>query len=419
MNKMNWKRTLVCAAALVGATVLLGAQTWAGKPAPPTPPQPPIHYRIHYFTPADDGARFNAIKDMNESGVMVGNYYIMGTPGTWFGFIYDPLIDLDHAIDLNNLVEVPDGWRITDANSINDSGAILVSVEKILHPSSTDPDYEKRGLLVNTTTTDPNSGKWTATWIPVVPPIWNPDETPKRCYGWDINNNGDLVGVYSDGSQNGAFIYSTGLYDGLAPSEPVVLPFTLYNLSVKINDPLPNRPSQVVGNAKGVEGSSVFRYTLGVPGLLETFPQLASPSGLNPPSVQGINGYGEFCGSFIPSRKVMWMPFRYAPPLQASPEALGYNTAGAGGSGMDINDSRDVAIHHPSGNPFLFHNEKGMLNLDNLVVGLDADVANWLASGWRMHSLTERDAIGGTTDFPCIATSNFYFGCLLVPELVK
>ena len=61
MNKMNWKWTLVCAAALVAATVLLDAQAGAGKPAPLPPPPPPIHYRIHYFTAPEESALFNAI----------------------------------------------------------------------------------------------------------------------------------------------------------------------------------------------------------------------------------------------------------------------------------------------------------------------------------------------------------------------
>ena len=79
MNKMNWKWTLVFAAALVGATVLLDAVAWAGKPAPPTPPPPPIHYRIHYFTPPEVGGRFNAVRAMNNSGVMVGDYVMPDT----------------------------------------------------------------------------------------------------------------------------------------------------------------------------------------------------------------------------------------------------------------------------------------------------------------------------------------------------
>ena len=85
----------------------------------------------------------------------------------------------------------PDGWY----QSINDRGAILVTSQEDTLAGTTDPDYEERGLLINTTTADPDSGRWTATWIPVVPTPWNPDVMPKTCYGRDINNNGDVVGV--------------------------------------------------------------------------------------------------------------------------------------------------------------------------------------------------------------------------------
>ncbi len=156
MNKMNWKWTLVFAAALVGATVLLDAVAWAGKPAPPTPPPPPIHYQIHYFTAPQAGGSFDAIRAMNNAGVMVGDYTSRRRTAATSrrGFIYDPTIDPDQAIDLNDLVEVPED-RMTDdgisrGNSINDRGAILVTVAKTLHRSSTDPDYEMRGLLIDT-----------------------------------------------------------------------------------------------------------------------------------------------------------------------------------------------------------------------------------------------------------------------------
>ena len=55
MNKMNWKWTLVFAAALVAVTVLLNALACAGKPPvtppPPPPPKPlpPVKYNIKWL----------------------------------------------------------------------------------------------------------------------------------------------------------------------------------------------------------------------------------------------------------------------------------------------------------------------------------------------------------------------------------
>ena len=211
----------------------------------------------------------------------------------------------------------------------------------ILHPSSSDPDYQKRGLLIDTTKTDPDSGKWIATWIPVVQTLWNPDETPTTCYGRDINNNGDLVGVYrSDviGTNYGAFIYSTGLYDGLAPSTPIVLPFTLQSPVVKINNPIANRPSQIVGGLEDASGT-VFRYTPGAQTALETFPALSGTGAI----AYAINGHGEFCGRFIPPRISFPMPYRFDPDAETSPTVLGNKQEHANLIGNDINNASDVA----------------------------------------------------------------------------
>ncbi len=52
MYKMNWKWTLVFSAAVVGATAILDAQAWAGKPAPPPPPlvnPTAIKYQIQFW----------------------------------------------------------------------------------------------------------------------------------------------------------------------------------------------------------------------------------------------------------------------------------------------------------------------------------------------------------------------------------
>ncbi len=68
MNKMNWKWTLVFAAALVGATVLLDAVAWAGKPQPPPPPPvnpTSIVYQIQFWDlPSGGCGRLNGDKQL-------------------------------------------------------------------------------------------------------------------------------------------------------------------------------------------------------------------------------------------------------------------------------------------------------------------------------------------------------------------
>lgn len=423
MNKMNWKWALVCAAALICATVLLDTVAWAGKPLPPTPPPPPIHYQINYFTAPGDG-HFGQVNAMNNSGMMVGTYHPATHTGYGYGFIYNPNVDPGHAFDLNDLVQIPGEvpgdpiWYINNALSINDCegiydcGVILVNVQKILHPYNTDPDYEQRGLLIDTRAKPfPTSlaTRWTATWIPVVPSPWNSAETPKVCYGRSINNNGDLLGGFFDGTQYGAFVYNTGLYDTPA-TEPDVLPFPVLNGSVRLNDPIPGDPLWLVGNL-GDANSTAFRYTVETR-VLEGFPLLDG-------GIRDINGDGEFCGRMrVPKQKgsqFVERPYRFNPNSQVSPTLLGSESEHSGLIGWDINNTSDVGACG-FGGMYLFHSTKGIFNLDNLVIGTPDQVNSFvLGFGWGGAWLTERDAMGGTTGFPSIGSSYESLGCLLVP----
>ena len=68
---------------------------------------------------------------------------------------------------------------------------------------------------------------------------------------------------------------------------------------------------------------------------------------------------------------------------------------------------------------YLFHRTAGVFNLNDLVTGTSDEMNTWiLESGGGLH-LTERDARGGTTGFPCLATKAYDtrigWGCLLVP----
>ncbi len=409
MNKMNWKWTLVFAAALVGATVLLDAQAWAGKLAPPPPP---IHYQINYFT-APGGGKFNAAWAMNQSGAMVGDCF---SPGTYSGFLYDPALSLQQAFDLNDLVQVPKDWRIRYAYGINDRGAITAAIVKTSAATPDLPGFEIHGIVIDRREPMVN-GKWVPHFLPDVNPAF------AFSFGRDINNNGDIVGVFDQGLfhqtyQLGAFVYNTGLYSesGLPDLAPTILPVDVTWSTVHLNDPVPGRPLQIAGLTID---HVAFRYTVETD-FLENFPALTSGGN---PEVESINGLGEFCGRIrVPKQKggqYVLRPFRYNPSLQSSPTLLGSEIDQAMGIATDINDSRDVAIYGAgSAGQFLYHNEKGMLNLDNLVMGLASDVAYWRTSNWGACYLTERYYVDVPDDmkyYPRIGITNTDFGCLLVP----
>jgi hypothetical protein len=76
MNEMNWKWTLVCAATLVGATVLLDTRASAGKPAPP-PPTPPVKYQVTWLQwvgqDLNDSVAPRVVGRVNDWGEVIGN----------------------------------------------------------------------------------------------------------------------------------------------------------------------------------------------------------------------------------------------------------------------------------------------------------------------------------------------------------
>ena len=149
MNKMNWKWTLVFAAALVGATVLLDAVAWAGKPGGDPPPlvnPTAIKYQIQFWCVPDGGA------GANQRDKQLGRFsrefqcWGIGQRSTCNiitrCLFHAPSVatpDTITAIDLHaEMVEhqpelicwfrwraVLDGWVIASATDINDHGVIV------------------------------------------------------------------------------------------------------------------------------------------------------------------------------------------------------------------------------------------------------------------------------------------------------
>ncbi len=119
MNKMNWKWTLVCAAALVAATVLLDAPALAGTPA--------VRYKS-----VSIGTQPVILYDMNISGAVAGRFTNTDPPRACLATI-DATAGTAQICDLNTLpspwvdllTEAPaTGWQATIAAGINDDGWI-------------------------------------------------------------------------------------------------------------------------------------------------------------------------------------------------------------------------------------------------------------------------------------------------------
>ena len=184
MNKMNWKWTLVCAAALVAATVLLDAVAWAGTPA--------VRYKS-----VSIGTQPVILYDMNISGAVVGRFTNTDPPRACLATI-DATAGTAQICDLNTLpspwvdllTEAPaTGWQATIAAGINDDGWIAGRAIDTNNGSW-------RAFL------DPPdaAGVWTFYLLPHVPTL-APGMTAS-----DVNNFGEVVGLcwVGDGIGTGA-----------------------------------------------------------------------------------------------------------------------------------------------------------------------------------------------------------------------
>jgi hypothetical protein len=377
-----------CAAAFV----ILGKSSGAAHAAPPKP-APPIYYHVRYFS-GPGGAQIAAVRGMNNSGVMVGEYYRDGKPS---GYLYDPVVNSAQAIDLNDIVTVPAGWTIAYAADVNDYRGLLVAIEKTSQRDSSQPDYEARGLLI-----DMRTVPWSVIDLP------DAGDGVKVCFGRAINNNGDVVATFPSNASNiwgsaGAYVYNAGLYRDTGPdAAPSILPLTLINRSsVALNNPLSGRPLQVVGT--GTDGNAI-RHTVGNPA-----PQVFSLQ-LNA-SEMSINGYGVFCGRTRLLKKgsqYVSRPFCYDPDNQSAPTMIGSESTQAMEIGRDINDAGDVILDH-----YLYRNST-LVKIDDCVSGPSGDF--WRNSLRGATHCTQRTDNGYPVLGAAVSNSGLTRGCLLTPK---
>jgi hypothetical protein len=412
MMRLRFRHVLL-AACLIALSSTCLESLHAAKPGTGGTTSHPVRYKLNYFAPPFGATNFNAVWAMNESGAMVGDCYTAGLADSWSGFLYDPGLNPNQAFNLNEIVQVPEGWWIRYAYGINDRGAVVAAIVKLAAPSPDIAGYEIHGIVIDRR--EPTvDGKWVPHSIP--------DINPAFTFGREINNNGDLVGVFDQGQfgqgyQLGAFVYNTGLYrvEG-ADLAPTVLPVNVSWTSVHLNDPAPGRPLQVAGRSFE---NLAFRYTVQTEAL-ELFPELSI---YDTPEVQAVNGIGEFCGGMRVKKskgtQTVWRPFRFDPERQPTPTLLGNETDQAGLSGEDINNTGDVITKTGySTRGYLFHTTAGTLKVDNLVTGTADEVNRWTTSTWGNSYVTERVSLGSNSPgFPVIGTANSEVGAVLVPVL--
>ena len=360
---------------------------------------PTFQYVLTLPSLPPDGTGTVYKNDINNRGQMVG-WYTTATGRK--GYICDTSRS-SSIIDLTALTlpGIPAGYQISSVVGINEHQVLV-------------------GYLTNdfgATGVDGNPIAFAVDFAAVNPVVdLLPDMGSTRSYGSKINENGDILGVYTDevGAWRG-YIYNPGLYNG----DPVVrlarngIPQNLrngitsslpmgYSPEFKLNNPVGNIPAQVAGtDPNGI----AFRYTTGPQPLYETFPEIDLDG-----NVGGINDAGTFCGvmnvTTVVKRitRTSQVPFRYTSIVGQLPGKSGYAAA------SDINNAGDII-----GGDDVYRDTWGWRQLTDLpVIGSDADVQFWLTSSPSGELISDRvtsDDVGhiaGSISIPIAGSGGSY-----------
>lgn len=338
---------------------------------------PTVRYEIVLFQLPNDSISSMLINDVNNLGQVVGWYL------DDFGqkaCLYDPAIDPSPAIDLNSIgLVMPEGYeqyRLASAVAINDHQVVVGYLA--------DAEENRVGYALDL-----------GAETPVIDLL--PDLQLAYSYGSQINENGDILGVYEDADGvRMAYLFNPGYYDGDAVIRELRngipldfsddIPASLALLGdrtpwFKLNNPSNGRPAQIGGvNSNGV----LFRYTVG-DAVSEEFPEI-EPYWDN--DFSGINDHGTFCGlAIVPveggkgRNATSIEPFRYDTALEVLPIDAKYVI----GTPADINNSGDMI----SGR-YVYFDEWGWLDIDVLVDGTDADLTAWFSGSPGMRAMSDR-----------------------------
>jgi probable HAF family extracellular repeat protein len=354
------RRNLLALLTIIGCVLMTSpVSVMAGKPVPPPPPPPVPKLRIQFFdVPNPAGEKYTI--QMNNHGQVVGFYRTAS--GERHAFLYDPAIDAQMAVDLNDLLDAPEGWVIAGARDINDFGAIV----GFLHPIG--DESVSRGFVCDLSAA-----------VPTVQTL--PDSAWISSIGHRINENGDVIGKFrnADGTYGG-YVYHTGLY-GAADVAVTVL--STNGSLAALNNPVGTRDTQVLGQdaATGIP----FRWTRG-----QGFESL-TPMGTC--GVYDMNDSGTVCGwsnvkfKYGSGKNTYYeyynVPVRYTTALQTL--SGGYD----GELADSINSSGDVVTTYDR----LYSDLWGFRTLNSLIDPADPNAVAWNSkSNLYCTGLNDRDA---------------------------
>ncbi len=352
-------RDLFIGTATVMCLMILTTPTKAQAGKPKQPALPPVRYQVQLWTVP--GAINYDVTDTNNQRQTVGSVGVDlngdGLGDASRGFLYDPDIDLEVGVDLNDVVvDIPVGWYIRKATAINEVGQITAHIEPIANMTGSTSLSVLQAVVIDMNQFPPSL-----------------QAIPDRAFtvysvAGDINDFGDVTVRYKKADSTwGHYVYN--VYD----TDPATAIDDLSVSAAGAQDPKINNSRVIVGQLSNGNG-----YRISSTGVFEALP------GLLP---HAINENSAFCGTAIVTttkpRGTANYAFVYDTALTVNKIA---NTA------MDLNTSLDSVVFYY----WLNHRTFGNLNIKDL---LDPRDPNSSLIAPSCKTMTDRDPL---TNFPIL-----------------
>jgi probable HAF family extracellular repeat protein len=367
LRNLKWARIVLIT--LLAAGLLSGSLAWAKKPPKPPPeppPLPPFNYEITWLT--SPLGTYPIAWDIDNHGNVVG---ATGGGGMAPAFLYSPENGMQ---DLNDLAGPGSEWILTDAFGINDSGQVV---------GLGNPNAQRGNFGFRFT---PGFVDEQGTYVPPVVERMALSEATHSVAG-AINDLGEVVGESHDAAGNKTvFVYS----DSSGPTDlEIEAAVNAFYFGI-------NNLGQVVGTtmqtSKRWSFFVAFRYTPGQG--IETTTLFNDPFSPEHSFADDINDAGQFTGAALPGRYLH--AYRFADQSGMVDLDEGRNTS----HGRCINSHGDIAGERQfpgvlGTRAFLYTEEFGMVNLDDLVVGTAEDLDYWTTYSVFVKAINDSRQICG------------------------
>ncbi len=343
------------------------------------PPSAPVEYQLTLFGAAD---QTTVVFNMNGSGTVVG--YTVDTNNVQNAMVWQAG---SGVVNLNHVANVPEGWVLTSARGINESGQIAGTAQNLSTSQLVAFRY------------DPTLGD------AELMQTFNDDDHP-AAWNDPINEAGDVVYYQNSTSVSGPdVIYQCRVFVDTADGQ-------LFDVLVD------GSWATAINDRRQVVGTGAFRLSLGATPEntyeVEYFDDLGE--------IQNINNSGYFPSSTQRKKRGSYLlsAIRYSTSVEVLQQddsvGVAINSVTHNSNGELTSKGDVIGSISSSNGAFLHMDEYGYFDLDDLITGLPADLDQWLLSDYVFAKhITDRDATGFGTICGWISTADGERGFVLSP----